>query len=54
VLLGLVIPLVLALAARSGATSLPTMWLAALLCIQGALCCRWGILRAGVYAPAQL
>lgn len=29
------------------------MWLAAFLGIQGALSCRWAILRAGVYAPPR-
>ena len=36
---------------RLGAASLTTMWLAALLCIQGALSFRWVVLRAGVYVP---
>jgi len=53
VLLGLIAPFVLALFSRFGSTSLTAMWLAALLCVQGALSFRWAILRAGVYAPPR-
>jgi formate-dependent nitrite reductase membrane component NrfD len=51
VLLGLMAPIALDLLPRLGAASLTTMWLAALLCIQGALSFRWVVLRAGVYVP---
>ena len=51
VLLGLAAPIALDVLPRMGAASLTAMWLAAFLCIQGALSFRWVVLRAGVYVP---
>lgn len=54
ILLGLAVPFALtALSYTSGTIPSGMMWLAALLGIQGALACRWVILRAGVYAPPR-
>lgn len=51
VVLGLAVPIALEILPGIGAISLGTSWLAALLCIQGAVFFRWAVLRAGVYAP---
>ncbi len=54
ILFGLAAPFALTvLSYTSGTIPVGMMWLAALLGIQGALSCRWAILRAGVYAPAR-
>lgn len=54
ILFGLAAPFALTvLSYTSGMIPVGMMWLAALLGIQGALSCRWAILRAGVYAPAR-
>lgn len=53
VLLGLVAPLAFTALSYLGTASLTTMWLSAFFGIQGALFCRWVILRAGVYAPPR-
>lgn len=52
--LGLAAPLALTVLSYStGTGSRATMWLTALLGIQGAVLFRWAILRAGVYAPPR-
>lgn len=53
VVLGLAAPIALEIVPGIGAISLGTSWLAALLCIQGAIFFRWAVLRAGVYAPVR-
>jgi formate-dependent nitrite reductase membrane component NrfD len=53
VLLGLAVPLPLALWSHFGAGPAALAWVVALLSVQGALFFRWAILRAGVYAPLR-
>lgn len=54
VLLGLATPLMLTMFSYTTGEPPPAvMWLAAALGIQGALFCRWAILRAGVYATPR-
>jgi formate-dependent nitrite reductase membrane component NrfD len=50
-LLGLAVPIALETVRGIGAMSVATSWVAAVLCIQGAIFFRWAVLRAGVYAP---
>jgi formate-dependent nitrite reductase membrane component NrfD len=53
VLLGLAVPLPLALWSHFGEGPAALAWVVALLSVQGALFFRWAILRAGVYAPLR-